>query len=101
LTSFLLWCNGPVSLGFTGAFAPLGVLIYDEASFRNQHFVRGYLQPTSPSLPVRPPIVPSFQVIGPHDVDVTLPASMLRGVYVPVIVWARGEVPSMNLLSIP
>src|SRR5262249_11647046 len=44
-TSFLLACSKPVALGFKGAFAPLKVLIYDEGSFRNLHYVNGYLQP--------------------------------------------------------
>jgi hypothetical protein len=99
-TRFLLWCNKPASLGFRGAFAPLGVLIYDEQSFRNMHYVNGYLRPTSPSLPVRPAIVPVYRVLGDRAIEVSLPASMARTTYVPVIVWARGEVASQNLLDL-
>lgn len=101
LTSFLLWCGRPTSLGFRGAFAPLAVLMYDWASFRNQQFVKGYLQPVSPSFPVRPPIPLSYAVIGPNDIDVILPAGVLPGIYVPLIVWAKGMVPSQNLLAVP
>jgi hypothetical protein len=32
---------------------------------------------------------------------VTLPAGVLTGIYVPLIVWAKGMVPSMNLLAVP
>ena len=99
-TSLLLWCGRPVSLGFQGAFAPLAVLIYDSASFNNLRYVKGFLMPISPSLPVRPPIVPAYRVAGPNDVDVSLPPSMLRGIYTVVIVWSSGEVASMNLLSV-
>lgn len=99
--SFLLWCQKPASLGFKGAFAPLKVRIYDEGSFRNLRYVNGYLRPISPSLPVRPPIVPIFKVIGTNDVDATLPASVQTGVYVVVIVYAKGEVASTNLLNVP
>lgn len=99
--SFLLGCQAPVANGFTGAFAPLSVLIYDAASFANLRFVNGYLQPISGSFPVRPPLVPSYRVVGPHDIDVTLPASILHGSYIPVVVYAHGEVPSMNGLTVP
>ena len=99
--SFLLSCQKQVSLGFKGSFKPLGVLIYDEASFRNLRFVNGYLQPISASLPVRSPAAPSFKIVGPDDVDVTLPGSMQNGVYVVVIEDANGEVASENLLNIP
>jgi hypothetical protein len=99
--SLLLWCQKAVSLGFKGAFAPLKVRIYDEASFRNLRYVNGSLQPISPSFPVRPPAVPPFTVVGPNDVDVTVPASMQTGVYVVVIVDAKGEVASQNLLNVP
>jgi hypothetical protein len=101
LVSFLLSCQKAASLGFQGAFAPLKVEIYDEASYRNLRFVSGYLQPISPSFPVRPPLVIAFKVAGPNDVGVTLPAGMQRGVYVVVIVYAKGEVPSANLLNVP
>jgi hypothetical protein len=99
--SLLLSCQKPASLGYRGSFAPLKVEIYDEASFRNLHYVGGVLQPISPSFPVRPPLVPSFAVAGPDDVTVTLPASMRNGVYVVVIVDAKGEVASTNLLTVP
>jgi hypothetical protein len=100
VTSFLLSCQKPVSLGFQGAFAPLKVLIYDQASFRNLKYVNGSLRPISPSFPVRPPIIASFKVVGPNDIDVTLPPSMQAGSYVPVIVDSKGQVASMNLLVI-
>ena len=100
VTSFLLSCQKPVALGFQGAFAPLKVLIYDQASFRNLKYVNGYLQPISPSFPVRPPILGSFKVVGPNDIDVTLPASMQAGSYVPVVVDSKGQVASMNVLVI-
>jgi hypothetical protein len=99
-TSFLLSCQKPVSLGFQGSFAPLKVLIYDEASFHNLKYVNGYLQPISPSFPVRPPIVASFTVVGPNDLDVKLPATMQAGSYIPVIVDSKGDVASMNILSV-
>ena len=101
VVSFLLSCQKAVSLGFKGAFAPLKVEIYDEASFRNLRYVNGYLQPISSSFPVRPPHVVAFKVVGPNDVDVTLPTSMQTGVYVVVIVYAKGDVASMNLLNVP
>ncbi len=97
-TSFLLSCQKPVSLGFKGSFAPLKVLIYDEASFRNLRYVSGYLQPISASLPVRPPLDAPFKVAGPDALDVTLPGSMLRGSYIAVIVDSRGDVASQNIL---
>ena len=97
----LLSCQKPVAQGFTGAFAPVKVLIYDEASFRNLRYVNGSLQPISASLPVRPPIAPTFTVGGARALDVTLPASMKSGVYVVVIVDAKGEVASQNLLNVP
>ena len=50
---------------------------------------------------MRPPIVPSYRVVGPNDIDVTLPASMRRGTYIPVIGYNHGEVPSMNGLVVP
>ena len=99
--SFLLSCQKAVSLGFRGSFAPLKVLIYDEASYRNLKFVNGYLQPISASFPVRPPVVTPFTVVGPNDVDVTLPASMQNGTYIVVIEYAKGEVPSANALIVP
>jgi hypothetical protein len=98
--SFLLSCAKAVSLGFQGAFAPLKVRIYDEASYRNLKFVNGYLQPISPSFPVRPPIIPSYKVVGPNDIDVTLPAGMPAGSYIPVVVYNKGEVPSQNNLVV-
>jgi hypothetical protein len=97
----LLSCQKPVSLGFKGAFAPVKVLIYDEASFRNLHYVNGRLQPISSSFPVRPPATPPFRVVGPDDVDVTVPASLQNGVYVVVIDDGTGEVASENLLNVP
>jgi hypothetical protein len=100
-TSFLLSCQKAVSLGFKGAFAPLKVLIYDEASFRNLKYVNGSLQPLSPSSPVRPPIVAPFKVAGPDEIEVTLPASIPVGAYIPVIVDAKGEVASENILNVP
>ena len=99
-TAFLLSCQKPVSVGFQGAFAPLKVLIYDEASFHNLKYVNGYLQPLGPSFPVRPPIVASFKVIGPNDISVTLPPSMQAGSYIPVIVDSKGDVASMNVLAV-
>jgi hypothetical protein len=99
-TSFLLSCQKSLSLGFRGSFAPLKVLIYDEASFRNLKYVNGSLQPISPSFPVRPPIAVSFNVVGPNDIDVTLPASMRAGSYIPVIVYSKGEVASTNALVV-
>jgi hypothetical protein len=39
--------------------------------------------------------------VGPHDIDVTLPASMQRGTSIPVVVFNHGEVPSMNGLNVP
>jgi hypothetical protein len=99
--SFLLSCQKAVSLGFKGSFAPLKVLIYDEGSYRNLKFVNGYLRPISASLPVRPPVVVGFTVVGPNDVDVTLPASMPNGTYIVVIEYAKGEVPSANSLVVP
>ena len=101
VTSFLLSCQKPVSLGFQGAFAPLKVLIYDEASYRNLKFVSGYLQPISASLPVRAPLVLPFSIAGANDVDVKLPASMQNGTYIVVIEYAKGEVPSANALIVP
>ena len=100
-TSFLLWCKTPASLDFQGSFAPLAVLIYDQASFNNLRFVNGYLQMISSSFPVRPPIAPFYQVVGPNDIDVVVPASLSAGTYIPVIVYAHGEVPSMNGLNVP
>jgi hypothetical protein len=100
VTSFLLSCQKAASLGFLGAFAPLKVLIYDEASFRNLKYVNGYLQPISPSFPVRPPVVAPYKVVGPNDIDATLPASMQPGSYIAVIVDSRGDVASMNILVI-
>ena len=99
--SLLLSCQKPVSQGFKGAFAPVKVLIYDEASYRNLKFVGGYLQPISASLPVRAPLTVSFTVAGANDVDVKLPASIQNGVYVIVIEYAKGEVPSANALIVP
>lgn len=99
--SFLLSCQKSVSLGFKGSFAPIKVLIYDEASYRNLRLVNGYLQAISASLPVRAPLVPAFTVVGPNDLDVTLPASIQNGVYVVVIEDSKGEVPSQNLLNVP
>ena len=99
-TSFLLACGKSVSLGFQGAFAPQKVLIYDEASFRNLKYVNGYLQPISASFPVRPPINAPYRIVGPNDIDVTLPASMAAGTYIPVIVYANGEVASQNGLVV-
>ncbi len=99
--SFLLSCQKPVSLGFKGSFAPLKLLIYDEASYRNLKFVNGYLRPISTSFPVRPPLVLAFTIVGPNDIDVTLPASMQNGTYIVVIEYAKGEVPSANALIVP
>jgi hypothetical protein len=99
-TSFLLACSKPVSLGFKGAFAPHKVLIYDEGSFRNLHYVNGYLQPISSSFPVRPPVVASFTVAGPNDLVVTVPRSLSAGVYVPVIDDGKGEVAPQNRLVV-
>jgi hypothetical protein len=99
-TSFLLACSKPVSLGFKGAFAPIKVLIYDEGSFRNLHYVNGYLQPISASFPVRPPVKASFTVVGPNDLVVTVPGSLSPGRYVPVVDDGKGEVAAQNLLVI-
>jgi hypothetical protein len=99
-TSFLLACSKPASLGFKGAFAPIKVLIYDEASFRNLHYVNGYLQPISPSFPVRPPVTASFTVAGPNDLVVTVPGSLTPGRYVPVVDDGKGEVAPQNLLVV-
>lgn len=49
---------------------------------------------------MRPPIIASFKVVGPNDIDVTLPASMQAGSYIPVVVYSKGEVPSQNSLVV-
>jgi len=100
-TSFLLACGHAAATSFQGSFAPVKVLLYDEASFRNLKYVNGSLQPISPSFPVRAPLVLSFKVVGPEDIDITLPASIQNGTYVPVIVDSKGEVASQNLLVVP
>jgi hypothetical protein len=99
-TSFLLACSKPVSFGFKGAFAPLKVLIYDEGSFRNLHYVNGYLQPISASFPVRPPVNASFTVAGPNDLVVVVPRSLAPGQYVAVIDDGKGEVGAQNQLVV-
>ena len=100
-TSFLLACGHAAATSFQGSFAPVKVLLYDEASFRNLKYVNGSLQPISPSFPVRAPTVLAFRVVGPEDIDITLPASIQNGTYVPVIVDSKGEVASQNLLVVP
>jgi hypothetical protein len=99
--SLLLSCQKPVAQAFLGAFAPVKVLIYDEASFHNLKYVSGYLQPISASLPVRAPIAPTYKVAGNEALRVNLPASIRTGVYVVVIEDAKGEVASQNLLNVP
>jgi len=84
-TSFLLACAKPASLGFKGAFAPLEVLIHDEGSFQNLHYVNGYLQPISASFPVRPLVSASFTVAGPYQLLVTVPGSLQPGTYVTIV----------------
>jgi hypothetical protein len=100
VVSFLLSCQKSAALGFRGAFAPVTVEIYDEASFRNLRYVNGRLQPISASFPVRAPATPSFRVVGDQDVDVTLPASMQAGKYVVVIVDSVGDVATGSLLTV-
>jgi hypothetical protein len=97
----LLWCQKPASLGYNGAFKPVKVLIYDQGSYNNLHYVKGYLQPISSSFPVRPPYKPSFAIVGPNDVDITLPASLPSGVYAVVITYAQGQVTAQNTLTVP
>jgi hypothetical protein len=99
--SLLLSCQKPAPLGFRGAFKPLKVEIYDEASYRNLHYVNGRLQPISASFPVRPPLVPSFTVVGDQDVEITLPGSIQPTTYVVVIVDSVGDVASAGLLTVP
>jgi hypothetical protein len=98
--SLLLSCQKPQSLGFQGAFAPSKVLIYDEASYRNLKYVGGYLQPISPSFPVRTPATAPFTVKGPNDLQITVPGSLSPGTYVTIIVYSKGEVAPQNLLHI-
>jgi hypothetical protein len=102
-TSLLLWCGlrSPNTNGFTGAWAPRQVLLYDYASFQNLRIVNGTLQNLS-GFPVRPPIAAGFSVIGPEDVDITVPAGLPSAVYIPVVVTTGGvDVPSSNVLNVP
>jgi len=98
--SFLLGCGKATSLGFQGAFAPTKVLIYDLQSYTNLKYVNGFLQPISPSFPVRPPVTATFKVVGPNDIDVTVPASLAPGQYTPVVVYAKGDVAPQNRLVV-
>ena len=101
-TSLLLSCtlrNAAVN-GFTGAWAPMRVQLYDYPSFQNLKLVGGRLVPQG-TFPVRPPVNLPMGVIGPQDIDVTLPAGLARAVYVVVVRTARADVPSANVLNIP
>jgi hypothetical protein len=101
-TSLLLSCalrNAAVN-GFTGAWAPTQVQLYDYPSFQNLILVGGRLRPRG-TFPVRPPVNLPTGFIGPQDIDVTLPAGLARAVYVVVVRTARADVPSANVLNVP
>jgi hypothetical protein len=103
-TSLLLSCTlpSPAKNGFSsgGAWAPSQVLLYDYASFQNLTLVNGRLTHMN-TFPVRAPRSLAFSVIGPLDIDVTLPSGLPSSVYIPVVVTGGADVPSSNVLNIP
>jgi hypothetical protein len=102
-TSLLLWCQlrSATINGFTGYWAPARVVLYDYASFQNLTLVNGTLVNRS-AFPVRPPIQVAFTVVGPQDIDITVPAALPSAVYVPVLITNGGvTIPSSNLLNVP
>jgi hypothetical protein len=101
-TSLLLSCtlHSPMTNGFTGAWAPSAVLLYDYGSFQNLSLVNGRLMHLN-TFPVRAPRSLAFSVIGPLDIDITLPSGLPSSVYIPVVVTGGADVPSANVLNIP
>jgi hypothetical protein len=102
-TSLLLSCTlkSPVKNGFSGgAWTPQAVELYDYASFQNMQVINGRLVHKN-TFPVRPPKFLGFKVIGPQDIDVTIPGGLPPAVYIPVVDAGNIQIPASNVLNLP
>ncbi len=93
-TNLLLWCHEQSLRGFQGSFGPTGLVIYSESGFAMRHFVHGYPRPAGT------PLVPKYDIVGPNEIRVTLPASIAVGAYVVLVDDGAREVRAQNLLDV-
>ncbi len=93
-TRLLLWCDEPSPRGFEGSFGPTGLVIYSESGLARRHFEHGYPAPAGT------PLLPLYDIVGPDEIRVTLPASTASGAYVVLVDNGVRDVRAQNLLHV-
>ncbi len=93
-TRLLLWCREPSRRGFEGSFGPTGLVIYSESGLARRHFAHGYPQPAGA------PLVPRYEIEGPDEIRMTLPASTDLGAYVVLVNDGVRDVRAQNVLVV-